>query len=113
MPKVVQTNIAATNNIPNPATNVNSKSVENEKRFAIDERYQKEYADDNGISTIDIMRDLGYDGILDGAEVVVFSPEQVKSVDNESPTSNPDIRYSLDDGRDGERKRRTFAYGAA
>lgn len=58
--------------------------------------YIKEYADDNGISTIDIMRDLGYDGILDGAEVVAFSPEQVKNVDNESPTSNPDIRYSLD-----------------
>lgn len=113
LPKVVQTNIAATNNIPNPATNVNSKSQKNKKRFALDERYQKEYADDNGISTIDIMRDLGYDGILDGAEVVVFSPEQVKSVDNESPTSNPDIRYSLDDGRDGECKRRAFAFRAA
>ena len=58
------------------------------------------------------MRDLGYDGILDGAEVV-FSPEQVKSVDNESPTNNPDIRYSLDDGRDGKRKRRAFAFRAA
>ena len=103
----------STNNIPNPAENVNSKSQKNEKRFALDERYQKEYADDNGISTIDIMRDLGYDGILDGAEVVVFSPEQVKSVDNESPTSNPDIRYSLDDGRDGECKRRAFAFRAA
>lgn len=105
--------VPSTNNIPNPAENVNSKSQKNEKRFALDERYQKEYADDNGISTIDIMRDLGYDGILDGAEVVVFSPEQVKSVDNESPTSNPDIRYSLDDGRDGERKRRAFTLRAA
>ena len=105
--------VPSTNNIPNPAENVNSKSQKNEKRFALDERYQKEYADDNGISTIDIMRDLGYDGILDGAEVVVFSPEQVKSVDNESPTSNPDIRYSLDDGRDGECKRRAFAFRAA
>lgn len=104
---------AFTNNIPNSTENVNSKSQKNEKRFALDERYQKEYADDNGISTIDIMRDLGYDGILDGAEVVVFSPEQVKSVDNESPTSNPDIRYSLDDGRDGECKRRAFAFRAA
>ena len=105
--------VPSTNNIPNPAENVNSKSQKNEKRFALDERYQKEYADDNGISTIDIMRDLGYNGILDGAEVVVFSPEQVKSVDNESPTSNPDIRYSLDDGRDGECKRRAFAFRAA
>lgn len=59
--------------------------------------YIKEYADDNGISTIDIMRDLGYDGIIDGSEVVAFSPEQVKAVDNTTPTDDKDIRYALDD----------------
>ena len=59
--------------------------------------YIKEYADDNGISTIDIMRDLGYDGIIDGSEVVAFSPEQVKVVDNTTPTDDKDIRYALDD----------------
>lgn len=36
-----------------------------------------------------------------GKSYVVFSPEQVKSVDNANPTNNPDIRYSLS-GRDGE-----------
>lgn len=67
--------------------------------------YIKEYADDNGISTIDIMRDLGYDGIIDGSEVVAFSPEQVKAVDNTTPTDDKDIRYALDDngGINGER----------
>lgn len=58
----------------------------------------------------------GYDGIIDSSvkekfpnqniekgttHYVVFSPEQVKSVDNANPTNNPDIRYSLS-GRDGE-----------
>ena len=38
LPKVVQTNIAANNNIPNPAENVNSKSQKNKKRFALDEK---------------------------------------------------------------------------
>lgn len=67
--------------------------------------YIKEYADDNGISTIDIMRDLGYDGIIDGSEVVAFSTEQVKAVDNTTPTDDKDIRYALDDngGINGER----------
>lgn len=30
-----------------------------------------------------------------GTSYVVFSPEQVKNVDNKNPTSNPDIRFSL------------------
>ena len=50
----------------------------------------------------------GYDGVyvLDesGVSVAVFSPEQIKSVANENPTSDPDIRYSLkDDGDEAER----------
>lgn len=30
-----------------------------------------------------------------GLSYVVFNPEQVKSVDNQNPTDNPDIRYSI------------------
>jgi len=42
---------------------------------------------------------LGYDGIIEEFlpnqyQFVAFSPEQIKSVDNKNPTSNPDIRYS-------------------
>ena len=35
-----------------------------------------------------------YDGVIYGNEYIVFSPEQIKSVDNLNPTTNPDIRYS-------------------
>ena len=33
-----------------------------------------------------------------GKSYVIFTPEQVKNVDNKTPTSDPDIRYSLSDG---------------
>ena len=43
---------------------------------------------------------LGYDGIVEEFkpgqyQYVAFSPEQIKSVDNQNPTSDPDIRYSM------------------
>ena len=43
---------------------------------------------------------LGYDGIVEEFkpgqfQYVAFSSEQIKSIDNSKPTSNPDIRYSL------------------
>lgn len=43
---------------------------------------------------------LGYDGIVDEFapgqyQYVAFSPEQIKNVNNQNPTSDPDIRYSL------------------
>lgn len=37
----------------------------------------------------------GFDGLILPTETVVFSPEQIKNVDNKAPTENPDIRYSL------------------
>ena len=42
---------------------------------------------------------LGYDGIVEEYapgkyQYVAFSPEQIKNVDNQTPTTNPDIRYS-------------------
>lgn len=65
-----------------------------------------------------IVEALGYDGIIDSSvsdkwgvtsnrtnpmqgvdentiHVIVFSSEQIKNVDNENPTGNPDIRFSL------------------
>ena len=44
------------------------------------------------------LKERGYDGVIqstDGDEVVAFYPEQIKSIDNKAPTTNPDIRYSL------------------
>lgn len=44
---------------------------------------------------------LGYDGIIVNGrngtnQYIVFNPEQIKNVDNTNPTTNPDIRYSID-----------------
>ena len=37
----------------------------------------------------------GYDGVNNsGEEYIAFYPEQIKRIDNKTPTSNPDIRYS-------------------
>ncbi len=65
-------------------------------------------ADMNDIYEVDvetfnkILRELGYDGIIadgsngiDGLEVVAFKENQAKLTTNESPTGDPDIRYSL------------------
>ena len=45
------------------------------------------------------LRAKGYDGIIwkfyKSVEVSVFSPEQIKNVDNDSPTDAKDIRYSM------------------
>ena len=43
---------------------------------------------------------LGYDGIVEEYkpgqyQYVAFSSEQVKAVDNQKPTANPDVRYSM------------------
>ena len=43
---------------------------------------------------------LGYDGIVEEFQpgqyqYVAFSSEQIKNVDNQKPTTNPDIRYSM------------------
>lgn len=51
----------------------------------------------------DVIRELGYDGVMvwegnnieNGYEIVAFSPEQIKSIENKNPTNSPDIRRSL------------------
>ena len=58
---------------------------------------------DYGVASTEKMKewliDKGYDGIevklkKDGSYYVVFNSNQIKSIDNSKPTSNPDIRYS-------------------
>lgn len=48
-----------------------------------------------GRAVRNILQDNGYDGIINGNNYIAFEPEQIKSVDNKTPTDNPDIRYSL------------------
>lgn len=47
------------------------------------------------------LREKGYDGIRwdfgKSTELSVFSPEQIKNVSNETPTDDPDIRFSAED----------------
>lgn len=59
--------------------------------------YLNEYAKDNNIKTSDILSDLGYDGVHDGSEWIVFSTNQLKSATDNIGTfdpHNPDVRYS-------------------
>ena len=79
--------------------------------------------------TRQIIESLGYDGIIDNTvstkfnmglsedttHYIVFKPNQIKSIDNQNPTDNPDIRYSLSDSpiisklTDREISERTYA----
>ena len=63
------------------------------KDFLIEEEY-----DYDGL-VLDEGADGGYgeDVVYRGDSYVIFSPGQVKNVDNENPTSDSDIRYSLPD----------------
>lgn len=51
-----------------------------------------------GKDVIDIIKDLGYDGLKiyekGKLNYAVFNKNQIKRVDNKKPTNNPDIRYS-------------------
>ena len=42
----------------------------------------------------EILKSLGYDGVIAGDEYVAFYPEQIKETTNKTPTEDPDIRYS-------------------
>ena len=56
-------------------------------------RFRQE--DNAGVKTREYLEKLGYDGVIvDGEEYIAFRSEQAKLVDNLSPTSNPDIRFS-------------------
>lgn len=49
-----------------------------------------------GVKAREYLQSLGYDGVNNGdEEYIAFYPEQIKLVDNTSPTESKDIRYSL------------------
>lgn len=52
----------------------------------------------NMVEAIELFNEVNgtdYNGIVASTETVAFYPEQIKSVDNKAPTSDPDIRFSL------------------
>ena len=70
----------------------------------------REFLIDNGYDYDGLVLDegavggYGEDVKYRGKSYVVFSPEQVKNKDNQNPTSNPDIRYSLTEYTAEEKK---------
>lgn len=49
-----------------------------------------------GIKAREYLENLGYDGVNNGdEEYIAFYSHQIKNIDNENPTEDPDIRYSL------------------
>jgi len=68
------------------------------------------YAKQEGYKTLrETLAEKGYDGIIDGknaqdsSQIVAFNSNQIKNVDNTTPTSNPDIRYSLSEAETDDR----------
>lgn len=60
--------------------------------------YLSEAADNGGVRTSDILKELGYDGIHDGSEWVAFDSTQLKSATDNIGTfdkDNPKLKYSL------------------
>lgn len=60
--------------------------------------YLSEAADNGGVRTSDILKELGYDGVHDGSEWVAFDSTQLKSAADNIGTfdkDNPKLKYSL------------------
>nr|DAW47902.1 MAG TPA: crystallin beta/gamma motif-containing protein [Caudoviricetes sp.] len=54
-----------------------------------------------GIKAREYLQSLGYDGVNNGGEeYIAFESNQIKLVTNQTPTENPDIRYSMREKRD-------------
>lgn len=54
-----------------------------------------------GIKAREYLQSLGYDGVNNGGEeYIAFESNQIKSVTNQTPTENPDIRYSMRNSSD-------------
>ena len=87
-------------------------------------RAMEDYFEDDGFlkyeaseMAVGALEDMGYDGIthVGGGKrngtnstshqvYIAFYPEQIKDIGNQSPTSDPDIRYSLTEYTDEEKK---------
>lgn len=68
----------------------------------------QEFLEENGYDYDGLILDEGATGgygeevVSRGLSYVVFSPEQVKNIDNKTPTTDPDIRFSLSETTDNE-----------
>jgi heme oxygenase len=72
--------------------------------FSFLSEVQKIYPEADSFNVAEVLQKNGYDGIIYthwdenvGKMVNVFEPNQIKDISNTKPTSNPDIRFSLND----------------
>lgn len=80
----------------NPYYSLHRKYVEGKlNTFAGFIDYVKGFSTVQDTTSNEIFSKLGYDGIINGKEYVVFNSNQVKNVDNLNPTESDDIRHSL------------------
>lgn len=59
------------------------------------------------VAAVELFNDVNgtnYDGLILDTEVVAFRSNQIKNIDNKAPTRNSDIRYSLKEYTDEEKK---------
>lgn len=59
------------------------------------------------VAAVELFNDVNgtnYNGLILDTEVVAFRSNQIKNIDNKAPTRNPDIRYSLKEYTDEEKK---------
>ena len=95
-----------------PESGTNEDFYRAMEEYFEDNEYPRWEAAESAMEAIEVM---GYDGIthIGGGRVradserhrvyIAFQPEQIKSVDNKTPSADPDIRYSLSEDSDGKR----------
>ena len=55
----------------------------------------------NKINASEVLKEYGFDGVMDFGHYLVYDSSQIKNVDNTKPTDSPDIRYSINYKKDG------------
>lgn len=73
-------------------------NIVNPASEAMEYKALKKFQGQNGasIKAREYLQSLGYDGVNNGGEeYIAFESNQIKSVTNQTPTENPDIRYSM------------------
>jgi hypothetical protein len=58
----------------------------------------------NKINASEVLKEYGFDGVMDFGHYLVYDSSQIKNVDNTKPTDSKDIRYSISDNTSNDGK---------